>query len=129
MRTYNALFILPPSLRDEELDRAIEGVQAEIVKVGGEVRESQVVGKRGFARPIHKQFDGLYVRMALGLDPEKITPLLARFKLSESIERVQIVRAEEKRKKEKQEAVPEEESNPSETTGEEAAPAEVTKDG
>ena len=96
LKKYDATLIFPNSLRDENLTKAIDRVKEEISKLGGEIPETKVVGRRQFARPMKKRESGQYVRMQLGLDPTSIAALLARFKLNNDIFRAQIVCASEK---------------------------------
>ena len=86
MKEYEALFIFSSSLKEDALQEALEQVNGEITKLGGNITNTDNIGKRSFARPLK----GMEVTM----DPDKISPLLARLKLNESVFRTQIVKAE-----------------------------------
>jgi len=94
LRLYEGLFIFSEKFNEEELDRAVKSAQAEIEKHGGKIEGVEVLGRRGFARPLQKQEAGNYVRVTFLAGPEAITPLRARYRLAESVFRVQITRAE-----------------------------------
>ncbi|MBT3193390.1 MAG: 30S ribosomal protein S6 [Verrucomicrobia bacterium] len=96
MNTYEGLFIFADTLKDEELVEALERVTGEITRQGGEVLGSKKLGRRSFARPMSKRDAGIYLRMVFSLDAGKITPLQARFKLSDDVFRVQITCGDEK---------------------------------
>lgn len=92
MKRYEAMFILPESLKEDELDKMLDGICDEIKKMDGQIESRTRMGKRPFARRLKKQDAGHYVIVTFLLAPDKIAPLLARFKLNEQITRVQIVR-------------------------------------
>ncbi len=96
MNTYEGLFIFDDKLKDEELTQAQERALAEIERQGGSVLGAKRLGRRSFARPMAKRDAGIYVRAIFNLDAEKVTPLLARYKLSEDLFRVQITRGDSK---------------------------------
>ena len=54
-----------------------------------------MLGRRQFSRPMKKEDSGQYARVDFDLDPGSVKALLARFKLNESIFRLQIVAADE----------------------------------
>jgi small subunit ribosomal protein S6 len=94
LKTYEALFIFDSQLKDDALDKIMEGVRGELEKQGGQVQEVARLGVRDFSREMKKKHAGYYVRVRFQMDPAKIHPLQARFKLNESIFRVQVVQAQ-----------------------------------
>ena len=96
MKAYEAMFIFPDTLKDDGVQAATDRAKAEIEKVGGAVREVVPMGKRGFARPLKKRDAGYYVRICFDAEPDKIALLTARYKLIDSVFRVQIVSAPRK---------------------------------
>ncbi len=95
MNKYEAMFIFPETMNEEELDTATANARAEIEKLGGRVTNATRLGKRGFARPLGKRTAGQYVVGTFELDGDKVRPLLARYKLSSEVFRVQITAARE----------------------------------
>lgn len=95
MKDYEAMFIFSPSLNEEALEKILERIRGEITKQKGAVKDSRIIGKRVFARPLKKKESGQYVKMDLSMEPQSINPLLARFKLNDDIFRVQILCAGE----------------------------------
>ncbi len=87
------MFIFPEALKEDELEKAIKQAREEIEKQGGEVNSITRMGKRSFAQTMQKKEAGHYVVMMFDLEGDKIDMLRARYKLVESVFRVQILRA------------------------------------
>ncbi len=94
MRTYEGLYIFEDSLRDADLDAALERVQADITRMGGIISSTLPMGRKTFARPIRKRETGQYFRILFDLAPDQVAPLRARYRINETIVRVQIVSAD-----------------------------------
>jgi small subunit ribosomal protein S6 len=92
---YEAMMIFPEAFKDEALEEVMNRVKAEIEKIGGVVQNMTRLGRKPFARQLHKQQGGQYSVVGFAIDGDKIPSLHARFKLDEDIFRVQIVRAPE----------------------------------
>ena len=95
MKTYEATFIFSSSIKEDVLQKSLELIQSEIAKQSGTIKETKMLGKRQFARQLHKEDAGQYVRIDFQMDPANVNTLLARFKLNEAIFRLQMVAADE----------------------------------
>ncbi len=95
MNKYEAMLIFPESLKEEQLETAMDKIKAEIEKMGGKVEGATRLGRRQFARKMEKQGSGNYAVVTFLLGGDKIAALQGRFKLNEEIFRVQIVRTPE----------------------------------
>ncbi len=93
MNKYEAMFIFGEELKDDALEEALNKVRAEIKKVGGEVESSTRMGAKQFARVLDKKAGGQYVLITFKCGGEHISPLLAKYRLNESVFRVTIMRA------------------------------------
>ena len=93
MNDYEAMMILPDSLKDEQLDKALDGVVAQIKELGGSAAKPTKLGRRPFARALEKKTSGEYALMRFQLDPAKIQDLHARLKLNDDVFRVQFIRS------------------------------------
>ncbi len=93
MNTYEGVFILDETLKDEQFEDILSGVRKDIESLGGEVDSVTRLGRRPFARPQQKKKAGAFVVMIFSMEPDKVASLLARMKLKNEIFRVQIVRA------------------------------------
>ena len=96
MNKYDGLYIFAGSAKDDSLDKSVEKMGAEITRLGGAVLETEILGKRAFARPMRKHENGVYVRIRFNLDPLQVTPLLHRYHLIEDLFRVQILAVNER---------------------------------
>ncbi len=90
MKTYELMVILLSSLKDEVVTKTLEQISEEVVKQGGKVTATELLGSRAFARPMKKQQAGQYVRLTLDLPPASATTLKARLKLNESLFRFEL---------------------------------------
>lgn len=91
MKTYDALFILPTNLDQPGTDKVLESIKAEIERQGGTHVESDVMGRRSFARGLGKSHEGHYIRMRIEMAPENVSKFSNRLKLNEQIFRFQIL--------------------------------------
>ena len=91
MKKYDGLYIFAGHAKDDSLDKSVEKMGAEITRLNGEILETEILGKRTFARPMHKRENGVYVRIRFNLDPLQVTPLINRYHLLEDLFRVQIL--------------------------------------
>ncbi len=97
MKKYDGLYIFAGSAKDEALDKQIDKVRGEITRLSGNVLTTEVLGKKTFARPMHKRDNGVYVKIRFELDPAQIQTLIARYHLAEEVFRVQILAVDERR--------------------------------
>lgn len=97
MKKYDGLYIFANSAKDEVLDKQIEKVCGEITRLSGKVLNTDVFGKRSFARPMHKRESGVYVKIRFEMDPAQIKSLKARYRLAEEVFRVQVLAVDERR--------------------------------
>jgi len=92
METYEAMYIFPDRLKDDEVDGVLKSARGEIERLGGKVVSGTRLGRRPFARPIKKTNYGHYAVVIFTIDKEHIPTLQARARLNEEVLRVQIVR-------------------------------------
>jgi len=97
MKKYDGLYIFAGMAKDDVLDKQIEKVRGEITRLSGKVLTTEVLGKKTFARPMHKRDNGVYVKIRFELDPLQVTTLIGRYHLIEDIFRVQILAVDERR--------------------------------
>ena len=97
MKKYDGLYIFAGSAKDEALDKQIDKVRGEITRLSGNVLTTEVLGKKTFARPMHKRDNGVYVKIRFELDPAQVRTLIARYHLAEEVFRVQILAVDERR--------------------------------
>ena len=97
MKKYDALYIFVGVMKNDALEAQLEKALAEVTRLGGTVLAQDSLGKRDFARPMHKRSSGVYVKVRIELDPSKVDELLKRYQLVEEVFRVQILAVDERR--------------------------------
>jgi ribosomal protein S6 len=97
MNKYDGLYIFAGSAKDEVLDKQIDKARGEITRLSGNVLSTDVLGKKSFARPMHKRDSGVYVKIRFELDPAQVSALVDRYHLVEDVFRVQILAVDERR--------------------------------
>ena len=94
-RGYEALVILKSAGTDEELSRQASQLDGQIKKVGGNVEQSQPMGRRRLAFPISRQHEGYYYLVRFQAPTEQIDELERLFRLNETIVRFMILTQDE----------------------------------
>lgn len=95
MTNYEVMFILDPTLSEEEKKAAIEKVQG-VISEHGEMGDTDVWGLRKLAYPIQKKNEGYYVVTEFKADTEFPKELDRRIKISDKIIRHMIVNKDAK---------------------------------
>lgn len=93
MKKYEALFILSNTISDEQLEKKIDQISSEIVKLGGTVQAATRMGRLTFARPLAKKEAGIYVQIVFHIDPAKTNSLHEHYRHNEDVIRLQITAA------------------------------------
>ena len=97
LKKYDALFIFPGTTKDETLGQTVEKTTAEITRLGGTIEETDMtMGRRNFARKMHKKDNGIYVKVRFLLAAASVAELRARYRLNEDVFRVQILARDER---------------------------------
>ena len=55
MKKYDGLYIFAGNAKDDVLEASLTKAVAEIERFGGKVEAQEILGKRTFARPMHKR--------------------------------------------------------------------------
>jgi len=97
MRKYDGLYIFAGMVKDDGLDKQVDKMRGEITRLSGVILNTEVLGKRTFARPMQKRDNGVYMRIRFELDPAALKTLTDRYHLIEDLFRVQILAVDERR--------------------------------
>lgn len=96
MRKYEAMFILRPDLKEEEVNLIAKQITEPITKNNGKVAVSDVwSGKRRLCYPIKKHKDGIYYRVNFTVEPNAIESLKQGYRLNDNILRLLITNQED----------------------------------
>lgn len=91
-RTYEGLFILNTSGKEENHKEMVEKVEKDIQAAGGKIAKVERMDKRPFARVAQKVDAGYYVNIVFDMEPSDLDALRAKFKLDEDVFRVMFSR-------------------------------------
>jgi small subunit ribosomal protein S6 len=92
VRDYELMYIVRPDLTEEQLNSVSERIDALIGRLGGEVTEKNVWGKRRLAYPINRHEEGYYIVEQLRLAPGRTQELENQLRISDDVIRHILVR-------------------------------------
>jgi|SRR5687768_3108820 len=96
MREYELMYIVRPTVPEEQLTAATERVDGMVATLGGEVVDKQPWGKRRLAYPIEKHDDGYYVVAQLRMEPNRTSELEEQLRIADEVIRHLLTLAPEK---------------------------------
>ncbi len=91
MRDYELMYILRPTVGEDQIEAATGNVDTLISNLGGEVGDKNPWGKRRLAYPIQKHEDGYYMVAKIKLEPEQIKALEEQLRITEDVIRHMII--------------------------------------
>jgi small subunit ribosomal protein S6 len=94
MRDYELMVVLDPNLDEEAINAVNARLETLVTRRGGAVQDVQAWGRRRLAYPIARYRDGVYVLSRLQLRPESTVEIERALKLTESVIRHLLVRAD-----------------------------------
>ncbi|MCC6698893.1 MAG: 30S ribosomal protein S6, partial [Candidatus Hydrogenedentes bacterium] len=89
--TYEALYIVRPDLKDDEIQTVAKEVENLVTANGGTIVRSETWGKRKLAYEVKKYTEGVYILLRFESTAEFAARLETHFRLSENIIRDLIV--------------------------------------
>lgn len=93
MNDYEAIFIIKPDLKEEEVKDVFKVIGDAVTKNGGSVKKEENWGKKPLAYPVKKFKEGYYYKLDFAAPSEAISKLESAYKLSgETILRTMITR-------------------------------------
>src|SRR5580658_2910127 len=98
-RTYEVMFIVRPDILDEDLDKLIAGLEANITQGGGSIKSMEKLGRRKLAYTVKKFNDGNYVLLTINADGSLVGEIERRLRVSEPVIKFISVRMDEEEKR------------------------------
>lgn len=96
MRRYEVVFVLAPTLTEEQVKEQIETYSTVAKEMGANVLDVDDWGKRRLAYPVKKFTDGIYTVLTLEEEAaQSVKELERRFKVTDSVIRFLTVRVDE----------------------------------
>ncbi len=94
MRDYELMVVLDPNLDDAAIGALNTRIQTLVTQRGGTVESVEPWGRKRLAYPIGRYRDGVYILSRLQLPPNAAAEIERALKLTESVIRHLLVRAE-----------------------------------
>ena len=98
-RIYELMFIVRPDIVDEELDRLISTLEAQVSTAGGTLKNAERMGKRRLAYMVRGFQDGMYVLFTMEGSGEVVRELERRLRVAEPVIKFITVRVDEEQKR------------------------------
>ncbi len=95
-RDYEIMFIVEPTLSDEEIAATQERLSALIQRQGGEVKKIAPWERRRLAYEIKGRRDGIYILAEVRAEPEAVKEIERQLQVSEAVLRHLVVRLDER---------------------------------
>ncbi len=92
MRRYETIYILRPSLNEEEINTIVENSTAIITGDTGQIIELDRWGIRKLAYPIKKELQGFYVFCDYSGTPEAVAEMERKFRIDDAVLRYMTVK-------------------------------------
>jgi small subunit ribosomal protein S6 len=99
LRTYELLFIIRPTLSDQEVEALIEQVKGHITNLGSTVTKAHKLGRRQLAYEIDRLREGTYVLFTFDGNGAGLVELDRRLRVTDSILRHMVVRIDQEAKR------------------------------
>ncbi|MEE4241619.1 MAG: 30S ribosomal protein S6 [Desulfopila sp.] len=92
MRRYETIFILRPSVNEDEINTIVENSSAIIEKDNGKIIDLDRWGMRKLAYPIKKEFQGFYIFLDYSGIPEAVAEMERKFRIDDAVLRYMTVK-------------------------------------
>jgi small subunit ribosomal protein S6 len=91
LRTYEALYIVRPDVKDDEIHTIAKAVESLVTTNGGAIVRSETWGKRRLAYEVQHFSEGCYVLLRFTAAPAVVARLENHFRLTDSVIRYIVV--------------------------------------
>ena len=98
-RTYELMFIVRPDMPEEDQDKLISTIEAQVTNAGGTMKNVERMGKRRLAYLVRNFQDGLYMLMTLEGEGGMVKEVERRLRVTEPVIKFMTVRVDEEQKR------------------------------
>ena len=98
-RTYELMFIVRPDLADEDVDKVVSTIEAQVTSAGGTLKNVERMGKRRLAYLVRNFPDGLYILFTIEGPGSAISEVERRLRVTEPVIKFITVRVDEEQKR------------------------------
>ena len=99
MRKYEIMFIVRPDVVEEDLEKIVKTLEANITANGGQVTASERVGKRRLAYTVNKFTEGFYILLTVEGPGSVVKETERRLRVAEPVIKYITVRVDEEEKR------------------------------
>lgn len=92
MENYEALFIIKPEIKEEDVKNICKVITDNLTKNGGNVKKEELWGKKQLAYPVKKSKEGYYYKLDFAAPTNVIAKLEEAYRLNADILRAMITR-------------------------------------
>lgn len=92
MRRYETIYILRPSLNEEQINTIVDNSNSIISNSNGKIIELDRWGMRKLAYPIKKELQGFYVFCDYSTEPEAVAEMERKFRIDDAVLRYMTVK-------------------------------------
>jgi small subunit ribosomal protein S6 len=85
MRRYETIYILRPTLGEEEINKLVEKTNSILTSGDGEIITLDKWGLRKLAYLIKKESNGYYIFCDYGTEPENVTEMERKFRIDDAV--------------------------------------------
>jgi small subunit ribosomal protein S6 len=82
---YESLFILRPSLADDDVQKTLEKVRTTVEKAGGTIERLENWGKKKLAYEVKREKKGLYIQLQFKGNGAAVTEIERLFRLEDAV--------------------------------------------
>ena len=93
MKNYELLAIFKPNLDAEEVDKAIEKINATVVEFGGSVASVDKAGRKKLDYEVQNFRDGFFTTTILSMPADKVAEFKRQLRLNDSVLRTMFMEA------------------------------------
>jgi small subunit ribosomal protein S6 len=98
-RTYELMFIVRPDMVEEDQEKLMSSVEAQVGNAGGTVKSVERMGKRRLAYNVRKFQDGIYMLMVLEGEGPMVKQVERRLRVTEPVIKFITVRVDQEQKR------------------------------
>jgi small subunit ribosomal protein S6 len=98
-RTYELMFIVRPDMAEEDVDKVVATIEAQVTGTGGVMKNVERMGKRRLAYPVRNFPDGLYILFTIEGPGSVIHEIERRLRVTEPVIKFITVRMDEEQKR------------------------------
>ncbi len=88
MKKYELFTIIKPNLDNEEADKVVAKIEETVKTLGGNIIESDKMGRKKLAYEVGGFTDGFMVNQILSVPSDKVSELKRQLRLNESVIRI-----------------------------------------